>query len=761
MGRLVWAHSANGKQVRHALSAHLEATGELAGGFAAPFGARDLAYALGLLHDAGKAGARWQARLAEVDGTDQPVRVPHKELGTRLAWPFAGPLAGCVLGHHGGLRDRGDVRAVISAPEVDRAAEAETVEALAAQSPAVASLLKQPGLLVPEDWRRDASVCEMGARLVFSALVDADHLDTAAHSAGLPSPSVRSPTDMGVLLRRFESGRSELLAGRAPSPIDAVRQEVYEAAVRAAGGPTGVYRLPAPTGSGKTLASAAFALHHAARAGKRRVVVAVPFLTITEQNAQVYRRLLGEDVVLEHHCGVALDEGGSARARRQRLAAENWDSPFVVTTTVQLFDSLFGRKPARSRKLHRLADAVLVLDEVQALPQGVLPVILEGLKVLSRHFGTTVLLASATQPAFQELGPWRDLAVTDVVAGPARLYERLSRVRYEWRTAKTCGGTAPSVAEIADEVTREGQALVVVSRVADARQMFRLLRERSAHPVRHLSTRMCPAHRRAVLADVVARLRAGTPVLLVSTQLIEAGVDVDFPTVFRAVAPAESLQQAAGRANREGRLPGGGRVVVFDAAEWPVPRFYRTAVAHTERVFGPGQSPDDPVALKDYYTRFYESVNLEGAPRAAAVHQARLGLNFQSVAEGPDTGDGRDRRLAFRMIDEDTVPVVVPLDNVVRAELAQLLDGSDEVARSLEVGNVTEMLRQVRAGAADRALFRRLQAVTVALPGAIARNDRAVAALLEPVVGDLWEWRGAYDLDLGLDDSDVVRDCVW
>lgn len=410
----MWAHSDNGSTGRHGLISHLEATAELARRFAAPFGAGDLGHALGLLHDAGKARQAWQRRLLEVDGTDERVGEPHKQLGTHLVRPFAGLLAGCVLGHHGGLPDQAEVRQVLRESKLSGSEDAEAL--LRTGSPVIAELLARPQSLLPESWVKDSSVCEIGARMVFSALVDADHLDTAAHFAGASSPRVRPPVDMVALLKQFEAGRAQLLQDRPRSPVDPIRQQIHDAAVAAAAGPTGIYRLPAPTGSGKTLTSAAFALHHAAAVGKRRVVVAVPFLTITDQNARVYRQLLGDDVVLEHHSGVdfeAVDSGGRRPATAEsRFAAENWDAPFVVTTTVQLFESLFGRKPSRSRKLHRLADAVLVLDEVQALPLDVLSVILEGLKVLSQSFGTTVLLASATQPAFPDRG---------TVAGPRRL----------------------------------------------------------------------------------------------------------------------------------------------------------------------------------------------------------------------------------------------------------------------------------------------------------------------------------------------------
>ncbi|MGH3937006.1 MAG: CRISPR-associated helicase Cas3', partial [Pseudonocardiaceae bacterium] len=525
----MWAHSSNGAGRRHGLADHLRSTSALARQFAEPFGAGNLAAAAGLMHDAGKASCTWQERLLAVEGTRSPVGCDHKTLGAKLLLGSDPEAAMTILGHHGGLTNLERLR---EARDESEPGEAETLARFYLQVPEARDIVEAPTRL-PEGWRHDRLLREMGIRMVFSALVDADHLDTAAHFQGRNSPVLAPPVDMAELLRRFEEGRRALLADRPWSPIDAVRTELYDTVVRRAAGPGGIYRLPAPTGSGKTITSAGFALHHAARHRKARVIVAVPFLTITEQNAEVYRQLLGEQTVLEHHSQSEFDGSDEGRLR---LAAENWDSPFVVTTTVQLFDSLFGRKPARSRKLHRLADAVLVLDEVQALPVALLVPILDVLKLLAEHFGTTVLLTSATQPAFDSLTVWSTLRVHDLVDQPVELFQRLRRARYEWWIERK-----PDLAEVADKVAQQRQALVVVNTVDHARRMFRLLDERADVTVRHLSTRMCPAHRRAVLDEVRGLLGDDEPVLLVSTQLIEAGVDVDFPVVFRALAPAESL----------------------------------------------------------------------------------------------------------------------------------------------------------------------------------------------------------------------------
>lgn len=301
----MWAHSVNKAGQRHGLADHLRLTSALARQFAEPFGAGELAAAAGLLHDAGKASCAWQDKLLTVEGTDRAVGCDHKTLGSRLLVGVGREAAMTILGHHGGLTDIEQLRRARQKAVED---ETMTMARLFEQMPEAQEVINGPPL-IPDGWRSDPLLLEMGVRMVFSALVDADHLDTAAHFQGLDSPVVSPRADMTKLVRRFEEGRHKLLAGRPPSPIDGVRSDLYDAAVRGAAGAGGVYRLPAPTGSGKTITSAGFALHHAARHRKARVIVAVPFLTITEQNAATssprdrVRRLRRPDTQVLPHCG--------------------------------------------------------------------------------------------------------------------------------------------------------------------------------------------------------------------------------------------------------------------------------------------------------------------------------------------------------------------------------------------------------------------------------------------------------------------------
>ncbi|WP_165034682.1 CRISPR-associated helicase Cas3' [Candidatus Protofrankia californiensis] len=746
----MWAHSMNAAGRRHLLVDHLVGTGDLAARFASAFGAGELGRFLGLAHDVGKASCLWQEGLLAAEATGGRVKVngrsvDHKSMGVWLAEQRRAGLLGLALhGHHGGLSSPSAMTAAMG--RLNKEVRQSWAEVEAALAPLLPGLFDGPAVKLPAAVASESDA-EILVRLLFSCLVDADALDTEAHRRAA-APRVAPPVDMEMLWDRFEARRKTFLEGRVISAVDRWRSEVYEACLSAAVGQPGIYRLPAPTGSGKTIASAAFALRHAVERGKSRVIVAVPFTTITEQNAQVYRQLLdprregdGAPVVLEHHTNIPLtesDAGGSAE-RWRRLAAENWDAPFVVTTTVQMFESLFGRRPSRMRKVHRLANAVIVLDEVQALPVELLEPIVDGLRVLTARFGTTVLLASATQPELWELGPLRNTAPREIIADPAPLYRSLRRVRYRWWS-----DPQPTLDQVADKLaaplaSSADQVLVVVNTIADAQRMYALVRERVGADVTvlHLSTAMCAAHRGQILGEVRRLLAEGRPVRLISTQLIEAGVDVDFPVVYRAFAPADALQQAAGRANREGALgPEGGLVVVFNPADGGAPGAYRIPVDITSEVMGEGiADPDELAALRSFYLQYLNDQRVVGlASRGRAVQTSRQRFDFHAVCDGPlrDPGktDERDASKAFRMITDDTVPVVVRY-----------------APAAAEIDMLIERLRA--SPQPDMDLLRRLQPYLVALRQR-TREAADVAALCRPFAGELAEWQGTYDPHTGI-----------
>ncbi|MHB6912782.1 CRISPR-associated endonuclease Cas3'' [Streptomyces sp. DB-54] len=739
--RPLWAHSANWRGDRHRLDDHLRGTGARAREHAEPFGGGEAAEYLGLVHDVGKGACGWQEGLLRAEADGGQVGVDHKQAGTLLAaeylpWQFAA----VVHGHHGGLPAGADLRAMVKGLRAEGSHLAEPVGRVIDLVPEIRPVerLGLPSWLT--EARTDAGLADVDllVRMLFSAVVDADFLDTAEHFRGQPRRQASVP-GMGKLVDRYEARRKEMLAGREPSRIDAVRSDVYEQAVAAAGGPRGVYRLHVPTGGGKTLTGGGYALHHAAAHGMRRVVVAVPFISITEQNAAVYRSLLdpvsaGAEgrVVLEHHSGVDLDGPGG---HWSRLAAENWDAPFVVTTTVQLFHSLFARTPSAMRKLHRLAGAVIVLDEVQALPDRLLTPILSALRGLVERCGATVVLSSATQPEFSIIPASRPIAgrtarsllpdsATEALAGVLR------RVRYEWRD-----GQDVTLAGIAAEAVTYRQALTVVNTTKDANSVHRTLNElrRGAGPgeVVHLSTRMTADHRRQTIDRIRQRLAQGDPVAAVSTSLIEAGVDLDFPRVYRARTLPESMQQAAGRCNRDGRLDGLGTVVIFepDDGGQPDDRTYRLAMSIARRIFGPGLAkPDDHDALARYYRSRFNLQTGTGTTDVTGttgedIERLRTDLNFPAVAD------------AFQLIDDTAASVVVVRDTispdeqqVVRTAITALRSGTPTGPETL----------------------RTLQPHTASIPRkelATAINEQ-IAVL---ICGDLYEWTGPYHPERGIE----------
>jgi CRISPR-associated endonuclease/helicase Cas3 len=563
--------------------------------------------------------------------------------------------------------------------------------------------------------------------LVFSALVDADYLDTEAHFRGGQADLRGATVGLAELWERFESDQTRLearvrLSGRQDDPVVRARNQIYQACLEAADRPPGLFRLTAPTGGGKTRAAMAFALRHALRHGHRRVIVAVPFISITEQTADVYRNIFETDggvrVVLYHHSGAGTEDPDDDSFRQSevwsRLAAENWDAPIVVTTTVQLFESLFSARPGRCRKLHRLAHSVIIVDEAQALPSHLLAPILDALRELTAHYGATVVLSTATQPAFEAVASFRNLPATEIVDEPAQHFQSLSRVAYEWQLDRPM-----SWVEVADLLRSEPQVLAVVNTKTDATSLLDALSDPDAL---HLSTLLCGAHRRRVLAEVSRRLGAGEPCRLVSTQVIEAGVDLDFPVVLRAFGPLDAVIQAAGRCNREGRLSRG-RVVVFQPANGRLPAgVYRTGTDVARVVLGQtGRDLYDPAVSREYFRLLFEIVDTD----RGQIQLQRAALNYLETA----------RR--FRMIEDDTESLVVTS-----------YGSGDERRR------VRALLDRLRRGGPDgRDTLRRLQPYVVAVRKEQAARHRRQGLIAEVMPG-VGEWLGEYDDVRGLSVGD-------
>ncbi|MDR0285329.1 MAG: CRISPR-associated endonuclease Cas3'', partial [Propionibacteriaceae bacterium] len=450
----------------HSLRDHLLVTSWLAEQFAQPFGGGSVARFAGLVHDAGKAVDDVQRALRRA-AKDHRRRlgVPHKEEGAELAYLVyerdqrAGlAISFVTYGHHGGLPDHSQPHEQLWEMKDDPSRLDLLIDSLdrtmgISLRQEAAAVTLPPGIV-------DGSVFgfEMFTRMCHSALVDADSLDTSCHFERLSEPRLAPVRGMVTLADTFWSAYERKYEQAEPTSLNQLRSELYARALdqaRCSQSTTGIFRLPAQTGMGKTMAAAACALEHARTHGQRRVIVAVPYTSITTQNAAQYRTMyaeLGDDVVLEHHS--AIYEDNIADDRWRRLSASNWDAEFIVTTTVQLFDSLLSNRPSKTRKLHRIASSVIVIDEVQALPREALPAILRVLRELTEHFGVTVVLASATQPSFWKYPEWEGVEFTDI--SPIDYVPQQSvRVKYEMRNYTQTWG------EIADELVDLPQVLSI------------------------------------------------------------------------------------------------------------------------------------------------------------------------------------------------------------------------------------------------------------------------------------------------------------
>lgn len=700
---MAFAHSQNSRGVRHDLVTHLRDVAKLAAEFAAKFGASDLAYWAGLWHDLGKFHPTFQAYLANPVAARGP---DHKGAGAILASKYAEPLAFLIAGHHGGLHDR----EVLKTWLCEKGSDPRTQEALRIASLEFPSIEPASRLLFPS-WAK--TEVEFFLRMLFSALADADFLDTERHFNPESSARRSQAAPLAELWARFQSSQSAL-TGKQLDRVNRVRHEVYEACLNAAEFRPGFFRLTVPTGGGKTRSSLAFALRHSLQHGMERVILGIPYTSIIEQTAAIYREALGDEAVLEHHSTVSEDdpENPTPDEVRRRLASENWDTPIVVTTTVQLFESLFGSKTTRCRKLHNIARSVLILDEVQTLPTHLLEPVLDALRQLVAHYAVSVVLCTATQPALQDSPYLKGLSgVREIVPEPAHLFAELKRVRYEWPKE----GIKATWQRAADEMRKEKQALAVVNTKRDALELLDALDDPEAL---HLSSLMCGAHRREALEEVRTRLKDSAPCQLVSTQVVEAGVDLDFPLVLRALGPLDRIVQAAGRCNREGKLPGLGRVVVFQPEQGKVPSgTYRigTALAAIQ-MLAPGFDFDDPCAYEAYFRLLYQGVELD----THNIQELRREFSYKEVS----------RR--FRMIEDDTLPVVVrPPWEPHKSKAEELM----------------AQLRYQQSG--SRWLFRALQPYLVNVRARLVPGYQG-QGLLSQVTPNLCEWSGPYDRVRGL-----------
>jgi CRISPR-associated endonuclease/helicase Cas3 len=631
---------------------HLKDVAVMARSFAEKFGCGAIAYWFGLLHDLGKINPLFQSYLKAMEENRSHPKVPHAIWGASFiyyllwcknqkdAWKeFALP----VYGHHAGLQAHG-----LASQKFSRFLR-EKPSALQSMISAWTELqqlftTESPAFSVANNTHR-----EMRIRMVFSALVDADYIATEKHFEPQKASNRGKWPDLPELWERFRQDQGTLLkkAGANPTKVNCIRREIYDSCLDAAKMKPGVFKLTVPTGGGKTRSGLAFALQHSIQNKNvfDRIIVALPYTSIIDQTATEYRKILEKEgeCVLEHHSQIDVPdekENQDPKHLRYRLATENWDAPVIVTTTVQLFESLFTNKPGRARKLHNIAKSILILDEVQTLPPQLLKPTLDVLRDLVNHYGVSLVLSTATQPTFDNtpyLKSFQDIEVKEIVPDYPRHFAALQRVNYEFRSG------ALDWPELVEEIKNLTQVMVVLNTRKDALALIDAMGE-TPH-IYHLSTLLCGRHRKDKLKEIRSRLKVGQPVRLISTQVVEAGVDLDFAVVYRALGPLDRIVQAAGRCNREGKLDKG-QVVIFEPSEGRMPRGPYFAGFQKAKVMldkNDVNTLSQPQIFMEYFKRLYGDLDLD----ESKIQVHREALDYPKVAR------------LYRLITDITLPVVV------------------------------------------------------------------------------------------------------
>jgi CRISPR-associated endonuclease/helicase Cas3 len=674
------------------LDKHLQNVAELAAEFAKPFGGEEWARLAGLWHDLGKYSNEFQKKLFDANGIEchletKSGKVIHSQAGGHWAQKvMRGGMerifCWLIMGHHAGLADFSSAETGAKALEPKMRCPDESDEILKNVSDEMKAHPEPaaPMMLLQEP-RAEISFL---IRMLFSCVVDADFLDTESFmDSGRKKLRQAAYPTLSDLLAAFDQYMEGLCRNVEGTVVNQIRAQVLARCREMADCSPAAFSLTVPTGGGKTLSSLAFALRHAVKHGKHRVIYVIPYTSIIEQTAFVFRNIPGfENAVLEHHCNV-LDDDETKETVRRRLAAENWDAPIIVTTSVQFFESLYACKTSRCRKLHNIANSVVIFDEAQCLPPQYLRPVVTAIRELHRHYGVTPVLCTATQPVLTKTEnfdfKFREgfESVTEIIERPNLLTERLQRVAVE-----RFSNLDPVMHEqIAESIRVEGQSvLCIVNRKQDARIVSLLLPEEQTI---HLSTNMCAEHRFQTLEKIRKKLSdRSIPLFVVSTSLVEAGVDLDFPVVYRALAGLDSIAQAAGRCNREGKLPSLGKTVVFVPQDQPAyvlsPASLALEYLREDRLSQVFQ----PETFSRYFAqRFFQlGEQLLDEKNIVGLLGKHLEYSFRTAAE------------RFRLIDDGwQLPLIVPF------------------------GESPEVVDQLIEWDARR-LFRKLQRYTVSIP---------------------------------------------
>lgn len=685
MNYIAHRNSETGKE--QSVMEHLENTAKRACAFAEIFGAGESGYFCGMLHDIGKYSDKFQSRIR--GGTE---KVDHSTAGALEAYDLRHiPAAFCIAGHHGGLPDGGRKKGETpDSPtffgKMNRVAGKDIEEYSAFRSE-----VKIEKSEIPAAFIGDRQSAFFFTRMLYSCLVDADYLDTEEFVLN-GAVGRETGENLAVLAKKLSSYISKW--DGSPKELDQKRCEILHGAMDQSRSKKGLFTLTVPTGGGKTVTSMAFALRHALENGLNRVIYVIPYTSIIEQTQAVFEDIFGAANVIAHYANVdyRTDENGETEDKRY-LAAENWDAPIILTTTVQFFESLYANRPSRCRKLHNIVNSVIIFDETQMLPIPYLKPCVSAIAQLLEHYGCSAVLCTATQPAlnqlFQEYCP--GFILRELCPDVSGMYEFFRRVTFQ-KAGRL------SDRELASRLSGERQVLCIVNNRRQAQNVFFMLDRDGSY---HLSTTMYPLHRRSVIQDIRQRLQEGAPCRVVSTSLIEAGVDVDFPTVYRSFAGLDSMIQAGGRCNREGKRRREESSVFLFESDRKQPEIILQNISAAEHVMRKYHDISEPDAVAEYFRFLYYGLKAEEALDAQGIQSAieKSLMPFATVAE------------RFRIIEGPDFTVYIPL------------------------GEGAELCERLKKYGPDKSLMRKLGQYTV---GVYPEHFRRLAdsCAVERVTGD-------------------------
>ncbi len=710
-----YAHSKEGRPCTEwqQLEDHLKNVAAMASAFANKFLSSEWTWNVGWLHDLGKAADEFQAYLLRENGLDDseydgtgPGRINHSSAGAAFALDCFGPkldliYAYLAAGHHAGLPD-------FYSSDTGRASLECRLEEGKRNLARIRPVADEFGKNICGDIKLPPFVKKdhfhIWIRMLFSCLVDADFLDTESFMTPANSKIREGYPALFKLKELFDAHMDGMAKKDPEKDINSIRNKILSACRNAANHNPGLFSLSVPTGGGKTLSGMAFALDHAIKHGKNRIIYVIPYTSIIEQTAKILSDIFGAENVVEHHSNLDPDN----ETQRTRLASENWDAPVIVTTNVQFFESLYAARSGRCRKLHNIVNSVVILDEAQLLPPGLLDPCVNVINHLTRHYGVTMVLATATQPALPSLDKPHE-----IIANRFELYDQLKRTETLFPQDLKIRNTWEDIAE---KLKENEQALCVVNTRRDCYDLFRLMPEGTIH----LSALMCGEHRSEIIREIKETLDKGSPIRVISTQLVEAGVDIDFPVVYRALAGLDSIAQAGGRCNREGKLNKIGKLGEVHVFVPPKPApggLLRKGEDTTIELMSlPGFNPQHPEAFDRYFSLFYGKVNDTGHRFKEWLERDanQVHIHFRTAAK------------SFNLIENSTQPLFVKFK-----------------------GSQTWMdeLRQIGP---TRRNMRKLQRYSVN----VSKRDfekMQREGMVEELWPDFWAWLGPYNAKHGLD----------